>query len=416
MNFFSHLKIGTKIILAIILTVFLCLGALVVVVSSHSSKILSHESEKLIINVGKRAANLVEGYLRESRATLNLGHAEIQEALLHGYGQTNDTLLETTLINMLDKNTLGIFGYIYLKNIHLQNSRYHIGNDSVILGHDSQPAVEGGVQLTDATQDVLNLRGLQQAMQTGKMSVGKPVKMRFNGIEVNVLSINIPFFDSNHQVVGSIGLLLDINTLAKVMNDSSRLSVFEGDYRAILTSDGTIITNPNPEFIGMSLLDANRHPSATEVVNAIKRKQEGVMPYNNLQGDISYTANAFFNITDDVYWSVLVTAPEKAIFAPLSQLQTYMFVGSLIAIFIVCAIVYFVIRSNITMRIHTVQSILFGFFKYLNHESKNPPKLVHPRAQDEIGAMAIAINENIEKTQQSLKQDTIAIEQSAKTA
>lgn len=67
-------------------------------------------------------------------------------------------------------------------------------------------------------------------------------------------------------------------------------------------------------------------------------------------------------------------------------------------------------------RIHHISDTLFSFFKYLNHENKSAPAPLKIVAQDELGQMGLAINENIQRTQKGLEQDAIAVSQSVETA
>ena len=78
-------------------------------------------------------------------------------------------------------------------------------------------------------------------------------------------------------------------------------------------------------------------------------------------------------------------------------------------------ILYFVIRWMLNP-LNFVQDTLVSFFKYLNHETKQAPKAISIKSKDELGVMALAINQNIQKTQNGLEQDTKAITQSAQTA
>ena len=87
--------------------------------------------------------------------------------------------------------------------------------------------------------------------------------------------------------------------------------------------------------------------------------------------------------------------------------------GAIFAI-VASAVLYFLI-NYLLKPIELIQKGLDSFFSYLNHESK----VAHPiqiKANDELGDMARAINININKTQDSLKQDEEAIMQSAETA
>ena len=63
-----------------------------------------------------------------------------------------------------------------------------------------------------------------------------------------------------------------------------------------------------------------------------------------------------------------------------------------------------------------MQNGLNAFFAYLNHKTNIPPNPIPLKGNDEFSTISKAINENIERTKQSLTQDEEAILQSADTA
>lgn len=63
-----------------------------------------------------------------------------------------------------------------------------------------------------------------------------------------------------------------------------------------------------------------------------------------------------------------------------------------------------------------MQNGLNAFFAYLNHKTNTPPNPISLKGNDEFSTISKAINENIERTKQSLTQDEEAILQSADTA
>ena len=63
-----------------------------------------------------------------------------------------------------------------------------------------------------------------------------------------------------------------------------------------------------------------------------------------------------------------------------------------------------------------MQNGLNAFFAYLNHKTNIPPNPITLKGNDEFSTISKAINENIERTKQSLSQDEEAILQSADTA
>ncbi|WP_410780153.1 methyl-accepting chemotaxis protein [Helicobacter bilis] len=408
MSVWSNLKIGTKIILAILVAIFVCMLGLVYVVSSHAEKILFNESHKLLSNAAKRSANLMQGYINETYSMLLSTHANVQD-ILNSDTQTLEQELKHNLMNMLDQNNFGTYGYLYLKDVDMQ-SKFKVGNDYIMLALDSNPRNEGGVNILPSDSTILTLKGVQTALASGKPSVGTPRKFNFNNKELYILSLNIPLHNKQGKVIGVIGMLVDIDELSADFR-SDRLSVFARDYRVLLNQDGMVIMHADKNFEGKILTEVNSSPTALNVTNAIKNKQEGVVEYYNLRGDLSYTGIAVFDIWKDlgVYWGIAVTAPEGSIYAPLRDLRNNMIIGAIVFMLVVVFAIWWVVKVNVTTRIHGLEQLLTSFFQYLNHETNKAPNLLKPRANDEIGHMAHAINDNIEKTQRSLQQDSMLV-------
>ncbi|EEO23114.2 methyl-accepting chemotaxis protein [Helicobacter bilis] len=408
MSVWSNLKIGTKIILAILVAIFVCMLGLVYVVSNHAEKILFNESHKLLSNAAKRSANLMQGYINETYSMLLATHANVQD-ILNSDTQTLEQELKHNLMNMLDQNNFGTYGYLYLKDVDMQ-SKFKVGNDYIMLALDSNPRNEGGVNMLPSDSTILTLKGVQTALASGKPSVGTPRKFNFNNKELYILSLNIPLHNKQGKVIGVIGMLVDIDELSADFR-SDRLSVFARDYRVLLNQDGMVIMHADKNFEGKILTEVNSSPTALNVTNAIKNKQEGVVEYYNLRGDLSYTGIAVFDIWKDlgVYWGIAVTAPEGSIYAPLRDLRNNMIIGAIVFVLVVVFAIWWVVKVNVTTRIHGLESLLTSFFQYLNHETNKAPNLLKPRANDEIGHMARAINDNIEKTQRSLQQDSMLV-------
>ena len=408
MQIWSNLKIGTKIIAAILVVIFISMCGLVYIVSSNAEKILSAESHKLLINAAKRSANLMQGYVNETYSILLSTSSNVQD-ILNSDIQTFEQDLQHSLMTMLDQNNFGTYGYIYLNNIKTQ-SKYKIGNDFIMLATDTDPRHEGGVNMLASNKNILSLRGLQAALTSGKPSVGTPHKFQINNKELYMFSLNIPITDTQGKIIGVIGMLIDIDELSADFR-GDKLSVFNGDYRVLLDQNAMVIMHADKAYEGKILTDVNPSPTAHNVVNAIKSKQEGVVEYYNLRGDLTFTGIAIFDIWKDlgISWGLAVTAPESSIYAPVRDIRNIMIISAIVLMAIIALAIWWVVKLNVTLRIQSLEKLLGSFFKYLNHETSEAPKLAKARANDEIGHMAQAINDNIAKTQEMLKQDSIIV-------
>ncbi|QOR01168.1 methyl-accepting chemotaxis protein [Campylobacter sp. 2014D-0216] len=87
---------------------------------------------------------------------------------------------------------------------------------------------------------------------------------------------------------------------------------------------------------------------------------------------------------------------------------------SVFIMFLACAAIYF-FSAKLLSPLQTIQRGLNSFFDFINHKTKDSA-MIDVKSNDELGAMAKAINENITKTKNALEQDAKAVEQSVDTA
>ena len=409
MQIWSNIKIGTKIIATIIVVIFISMCGLVYVVSGSAEKILFEESQKLLINAAKRSANLMQGYINETYSMLLTTYANVQDIVRNENSQNFEQSLKYNIMNMLDRNNFGTYGYIYLKNVKTQ-SEYQVGNDFLMLATDTDPRNEGGVKMLETDKIILSIKEVQDALSSGKQTVGVPHKIHIDNKELYMFPITMPLTDKQGKVIGVIGMLVDIDVLsADFVGD--KLSVFPRDYRVMIDQNDIVIMHADKEYEGKILTEINPSPTAQNVVNAIKQKQEGVVEYYNLRGDLTFTGVAIFDIWKGlgISWGLIVTAPETSIYAPIRDIRNTMIISSIVMMVIIALAIWWVVKFNVTQRIQSLENLLSSFFKYLNYETTEAPKLAKNCTNDEIGHMALEINKNITKTQEMLKQDSILV-------
>jgi len=83
-------------------------------------------------------------------------------------------------------------------------------------------------------------------------------------------------------------------------------------------------------------------------------------------------------------------------------------IGIALAIIILIVIGFIFFTKNITASIYTIQSGMQNFFKFLNRETSEA-QLIEIKSNDEFGAMAKVINENITKVEKEIALDRVVI-------
>ncbi|MCV3406653.1 methyl-accepting chemotaxis protein [Campylobacter lari] len=95
----------------------------------------------------------------------------------------------------------------------------------------------------------------------------------------------------------------------------------------------------------------------------------------------------------------------------IAYIQTTIVIFTSIASII---LLYFIISYYLSP-LQAIQTGLNSFFDFINHKTKDSA-MIDVKTNDELGAIAKAINENITKTKNALEQDAKAVEQSVDTA
>lgn len=92
----------------------LIIGMLIVtiVIVKTSQTIQTREANKMLINAAKREANLVGGIFNEIYVALNAS----KHFVMRDVHQGKQAVLDNDVIDMLNSNTWGSFGYLYLKD------------------------------------------------------------------------------------------------------------------------------------------------------------------------------------------------------------------------------------------------------------------------------------------------------------
>ncbi|MDY3114130.1 MAG: methyl-accepting chemotaxis protein [Helicobacter sp.] len=410
---FKKLKIGTKAIAFISLLVVICLSIMGVTIITLSTNIQTKEAKKLLENTASRYGNLADLYFSQMFVSLETNRHNLENLLNMRAGE--ETITETLEI-MLDSAGAADYAYLYttdpyykqtITNKDLKTQK----GDVLILQTDTDLENLGGVKTLKADEVVANFRSLNETLSTGKSVISRPsiVNVAGQGNRPMVV-INEPLKDNNGKVIGVVGIVTNLIAISEAMNLPERV-VFEGDYKFILSDIGLIVAHKDINQITKDLSAFDKSKAAEILKSEVAKAQDGVHEYTLASGESAFVAVRNIEIGRELNktWGVVIVAPEASVLAPVRTLTYSIIVGILITISVIALGVFLYIRKNIVERIGNISKLLFGFFKYLNHETKTPPALIPPKAEDEIGAITMELNRNIKNTQSGLEADTNAV-------
>ncbi|EPW0563475.1 methyl-accepting chemotaxis protein, partial [Campylobacter upsaliensis] len=388
----NNFKLGTKIITIVLCCVFLVIFFLTLIVSYQSYQVLSKEAQLLITNATARNVNKVEGYVNQVSETTKFAVNRLSLALERG------ELSQRELLDVLETLS-GSSKFIEYAYIVLPNSQSYIARDGI------------SETMNNHLKNILN----QNANSNDdKMLISKPFNVQIK--DKNIFTINFSFniLNSHKQKMGTLGILYNIEALSEDLLHSRR-SIFEGDRRFLMTQDGVIFLHSNKEFLGKNLKELNTNERGQNILNASINNERGIYAYDYLDDEYMAGVQPFKIANSNSIFTMVTLAPTKSIYQPFYNLLLGIIITSFVSLLVVIVTILYYVKFHITRRIVNVSEHLYSFFKYINFESDQLPANLKPRANDEIGQMAAAINDNIKATKEGLDQDKQAVKESVTT-
>ena len=214
-----------------------------------------------------------------------------------------------------------------------------------------------------------------------------------------------PFYNARGEFLGVVGMYVPVK-FQEAFN-AFNTPGFPSLAVYIMDASGEISTHKRSEFI----LDGKRNDSENAILEALKKSKNGFAEFKSSLGfDVTaYYAQLPFG------WTIVTqarkddysTAVREAVKTDIALSIMYLIVG---------VIVLYVVIKMFLNPLVVIQKGLDRFFAYLNRQTNEAPAAMEITSDDEFGEMEQEINENVDKIQRGLQQDSKAITQAAQTA
>ena len=214
----------------------------------------------------------------------------------------------------------------------------------------------------------------------------------------------------NGKFIGVVGFDIGVNHFQERFRSFKNpelpsMSVFLTD------SSGAIFSHEDMDFVRSGL----SKDVEVALKDALTKSKEGFIDYDLTLKNGQVVDKSGYYKQFPFGWTVVSTA-DKADYTEAINESLIQTIGLAIAMIALGAVAIFFLIRFFTNPINTIKDSLVAFFRYLNHEVKTAPKPLNINSHDEVGVMAHAINENIEKTKLGLEQDSKAVAQAVETA
>ncbi|MBT0820307.1 methyl-accepting chemotaxis protein [Campylobacter lari] len=405
-------SLGAKIVVIAIIAVVLILSILSVLIINRSTTILNTQIENTLTASVHRYGNQAEASIK-SLFVSTIGTQRTLNNLI-SEGAINPKRIENILGEAIDANRDIAYGYYYLqdgtmyKNLDVEEKYFTNNNEFMILMRDADINNAGGMQTLAASEEIAKTRAVKNLMNGNKLYFGEPRWYNIHGNKFLGLNVAAPITDKKGKAIGVVGMLFDLKPIATFLNDSSR-SIYQGARRILIASNGVIATHPNADFVTKKISDVNKN--AAFIVDLQKTAYAGPINYVADDGSEYHGAIRVFEIWPNtgIHWAMLAIVPNETVYASITELRNIILISSVIAVVFIVVIISTSVKRIVSVRLQRLQDHLMKFFKYLNHEVASVEVLI-PRYNDELGKMALMINDNVQYIHTCLEKDDITVQ------
>ncbi|TXK69082.1 methyl-accepting chemotaxis protein, partial [Campylobacter volucris] len=382
----NNLKIGTKIVLIVFFVVLFAISTLTALISYQSYTTLNNEAYKLVSNAGARNVNKLENFFNQVSSALDFTSKNVNSIIKEDSINLKNQALDIVQ-NLSSTSSFVSYAYIILE-------------DYSIIAQDNKSFT----MPVALKQNILNSILSKDAE---KMNISNPIVLSINNQNIFTINFSFPIYDKNKKYQGAIGILYNINALAEDLLHPRR-SIFENDKKFLMTQDGLILFHSDRKFVGKNIKEIGNF-DITPILNASINTKRGVFDYQENEYEYLAGVQPFKIWNTKTYFTMATLAPKESIYQPFYTLLFSIVVFSIISLIFIGIIVLYFIKISITSKISQILMHLISFFKYLNYEISKAPSNLIIKTNDEFGAIAKAINENITKTKNALEQDAKAV-------
>ena len=316
------------------------------------------------------------------------------------------------IVDLTQENRNTMYGFLYLKDKDYSAlpAQFRVGKDMMVIADSNGKALQ-------ANKAILDLPAIQEALNTKTSRFSTLRTISVDNKEVRTTIFVFPVLNYEGDLVGVLGGMIDINLISSDLL-ATKNSVYPNEAKVLAIQDGTIIAANNTKIVGAKLQDlAKMQPHLAPLVTRVMQNEEITAAMVDTSGQETFAAHADVDVSlfKDIHWHIVTLTPRSDVLADYYALRTQTIIFSVVVQVILLVVLSLFAKFQIVDRLRSLNEYLEDFFKYINHEGKQPRALV-VKAHDEIGSMAKVFTENVKRTQLGLDKDSLLVREAVQTA
>ena len=407
---FKKLSVGTKAILSILSILAICMIIMVIALVSQASSIAKRDAEILIFNSAKRVANSYQAKIQEGVTALVFVQKNLSDLIQENRDRGFQDRSKHRLLDLLNSSSWVGDAFVYIKREAL--TKFEVDDEYLINGEMVLHAHSVGSPTFDrADPKYINLGVTQAVLSTNKLSAGRPFRADVGGQSFMSVNIAMPIVDGTGRTQGVVGIGINLDMTNTRLLDKEYYRVFEDDYRWAIDNEQVMLAHPNRDYMLKKLNEISDDQNLMKIGTAVSRCESGNFSYVNTVGIPTTSAVASFPVapSSNVCYGAVVTAPDSSVYHSATRIANVAVIGVVLCLIVSGIFIAVYMRVTVMSRVHKISDTLFAFFDFLNHKRKDAPNPLKVLAQDELGRMSSAINENIATIEEGLKRDAALV-------
>ena len=213
MQFYSNLKIGTKIISVVSLVLVLGIACLALVINAEVKSEIRSDVEKILQANTLRYKNFMTGSFDE---VATLGIATISKLNVE-YVENRSTFVKEAydeLSNMLLNSHWSNYAFLYMLNprdTDVSHNRVLTNKGRLVL---SLKDIGGKIEVLQAEDSLVELPAIQEAIKSGGSAFGSPEMLRIGNDEFYGVIMCGPVMNKAGEVTAILGVVIDLVSLS----------------------------------------------------------------------------------------------------------------------------------------------------------------------------------------------------------
>ncbi|TLD83598.1 methyl-accepting chemotaxis protein [Helicobacter trogontum] len=316
------------------------------------------------------------------------------------------------VVDLTRENKDTMYGFLYLndKDYSALPTQFRVDRGMMVIADKHGKALQ-------ANKAILDLPVIQETLATKRSQLSTLRTISVDNKEVKTMIFVFPVLNYEGEVVGVLGGMIDIDLISADLL-ATKNSAYPNEAKVLAIQDGTIIAANNTKIVGAKLQDlAKMQPHLAPLVARVMQNEELTAATVDTSGQETFAAHADVNVSlfQNVHWHVVTLTPRSDVLADYYALRTQTILLSCVVQIILLVVLSLFAKYQIIDRLRNLNDYLEDFFKYINHEGKQPRTLII-KANDEFGNMARVFTENVQKTQIGLDKDSLLVREAVQTA